>query len=332
MQGGEAGPALLPVGRAELVTKDMDAIAGMIGRLYVQHRARFRFADRATVQAGNRSAIAGPLMAGFVHWEGVEYQAADANSDGYLLGVVAVRGGGVLTTAREQLPLTRGDVFLAPPYLPYAADLRDCAFAALRIPWSAAREVAEENTGLPSASLHFESMAPVSESVAAVWERTVMFGCRQLLESDDSEISSLVTQELTRLAAAALLETFPNTTMTAPYLRGPGWVPPVTVRRAAAFIEARAGEPVTLADIAEQAGVTGRALQYAFRRHYGTTPTGYLRRVRLERAHHELYAADPATGATVAAIARRWGWANPAQFASAYRQRFGQPPGQTLRA
>jgi len=159
-----------------------------------------------------------------------------------------------------------------------------------------------------------------------------MFGCRQLLESDDSEISSLVAQELTRLAAAALLETFPNTTMTAPYLRGPGWMPPATVRRAAAFIEARAGQPVTLADIAEQAGVTGRALQYAFRRHYGTTPTGYLRRVRLERAHRELCAADPATGATVAAIARRWGWANPAQFATAYRQRFGQPPGQTLRA
>lgn len=137
--------------------------------------------------------------------------------------------------------------------------------------------------------------------------------------------------EMTRLAAAALLETFPNTTMTVSYLPGPGWVPPATVRRAASFIEAYANEPVTLDQIAAMAGVTGRALQYAFRRSYGTTPTGYLRRVRLERAHAELRTADPADGTTVAAVARKWGWANPAHFAAAYRRQHGQLPSQTLR-
>jgi hypothetical protein len=38
-----------------------------------------------------------------------------------------------------------------------------------------------------------------------------------------------MAQELTRLAAAAMLQTFPNTTMTAFYLRAPGWVPPAAV-------------------------------------------------------------------------------------------------------
>jgi hypothetical protein len=32
--------------------------------------------------------------------------------------------------------------------------------------------------------------------------------------------------EMMRLAAAALLGTFPNTTMTVAYTRGPGWVSP----------------------------------------------------------------------------------------------------------
>jgi transcriptional regulator GlxA family with amidase domain len=103
------------------------------------------------------------------------------------------------------------------------------------------------------------------------------------------------------------------------------------VRRAAAFIDDHAGQPVTMPAVAAAAGVTARALQYAFRCHYDTTPMGYLRRVRLERAHRELQAADPATGATVGEIARRWGWASPANFATAYRKDFGVSPSHTLR-
>jgi transcriptional regulator GlxA family with amidase domain len=96
-------------------------------------------------------------------------------------------------------------------------------------------------------------------------------------------------------------------------------------------MDTHAGQPVTVTEVAAAAGTTARALQYAFRRHYDTTPTGYLRRVRLERAHRQLQAADPITGATVAEIARQWGWANPAHFATAYRKRYGMAPSHTLR-
>jgi len=34
---------------------------------------------------------------------------------------------------------------------------------------------------------------------------------------------------------------------------------------------------------------------------------------------------------TVAAVARRWGWASPSQFAAAYQRRFGETPSRTLR-
>jgi transcriptional regulator GlxA family with amidase domain len=154
---------------------------------------------------------------------------------------------------------------------------------------------------------------------------------RQLIGSENTEISPLLEQEMARLAAAALLQTFPNTAMTAAYIPGPGHAPPATVRRAAEFIDAHAGQPVTVTEIAAAAGVTTRALQYAFRHHYDTTPTGYLRRVRLERAQRQLQAADPTTGATVVEIARRWGWANPASFATAYRKQYGVSPSHTLR-
>ena len=79
------------------------------------------------------------------------------------------------------------------------------------------------------------------------------------------------------------------------------------------------------------AGTSARALQYGFRRHLGTTPLRYLGRVRLERARRELQRADPTRGDTVAAIATRWGFANPGRFATAYRAAYGVLPGQTLR-
>jgi transcriptional regulator GlxA family with amidase domain len=102
------------------------------------------------------------------------------------------------------------------------------------------------------------------------------------------------------------------------------------VRRTVEFIDAHAAEPLTLADIVAASGTGPRALQEAFRRHRGTTPTGYLRRVRLERAHRELQAADPGQGATVAAVAARWGFAHRGRFAAAYREAYGRAPQQTL--
>lgn len=93
-----------------------------------------------------------------------------------------------------------------------------------------------------------------------------------------------------------------------------------------------ADRPVSLDQVAVVAGVTGRDLESAFRRAYGTPPMGYLRQVRLERAHAQLRAADPADKLTVSSVARKWGWANPVQFADAYQQRFGVPPSHTLRA
>jgi transcriptional regulator GlxA family with amidase domain len=193
-----------------------------------------------------------------------------------------------------------------------------------------ARSLAEECTSLPATDLRFEAITPVSAERQAMWAGTAKFVCAELASSGRTGISPLMAHELTRMAAAAMLETFPNNAMTTQYVAGPGWVPPLVVRRAAAFIEAHADQPVTLADIAVAAGVTGRALQDAFRRYYDATPVGYLRTVRLERAYTELRNADAAIGVTVATVARRWGWTSLSQFEVAYQRRFGEPPSRTL--
>jgi transcriptional regulator GlxA family with amidase domain len=105
---------------------------------------------------------------------------------------------------------------------------------------------------------------------------------------------------------------------------------PPLLRRSIAFIHDNADRDITLSDIAAAVNVTPRSVQYTFRRHMGTTPLEYLRRVRLDRAHRELQAADP-TVDTVTAIAGRWGFSHAGRFSSIYKQVFGKPPSRTLR-
>ncbi|MEX5303933.1 helix-turn-helix transcriptional regulator [Kocuria sabuli] len=141
----------------------------------------------------------------------------------------------------------------------------------------------------------------------------------------------LLRAEMTRSLVTALLHTFPNSFLER--LRAPApapWTGSGGVRRAVAFIDAHLSEPIGLAEIAAAARMSPRGLQAAFRREKETTPLGYLRAGRLEAAHADLVAADPATGVSVAVIAARWGFAHPGRFAAAYRDRYGQAPSVTL--
>jgi transcriptional regulator GlxA family with amidase domain len=105
---------------------------------------------------------------------------------------------------------------------------------------------------------------------------------------------------------------------------------PQTLRRAIAFIHENAHRDIGLSDIAAALDVTPRSVQYMFRRHLATTPLEYLRRVRLDRAHRDLQAADPAVD-TVMEIAGRWRFGHPGRFSMAYKEAFGRPPSRTLR-
>ena len=323
------GDAMVPVERVEMATQDTDAIAEFIDQQFVGHRARFRCPDPSMADASTRTASAGPLHAALIRWAGVEYEVTAAAPAEGLLGTVPLQGAGMLTTAGEEYRYSSGDAYLAPPYEPYGALLGDTGFAVVEVPWQAAGDLAEEKTGLPAGELRFESVAPVSKSQQRVLAATVEFICDQLVASGVDEVHPLVAREMTELAAAALVDTFPNTAMTSFYLRDPGWVPEAAVRTAGAFIETHADQPVTNAEIAAAAGVTVRDLQHAFRHYCETTPTAYLHRVRLERAHQDL--SDAGEGMTVDAVAGKWGWASPAQFTVAYQRRFGVLPSQTLR-
>ncbi|MER5886262.1 AraC family transcriptional regulator [Streptomyces sp. NPDC001941] len=219
-----------------------------------------------------------------------------------------------------------GDLIAYPPaYARFA--LRPLRASVLSLPpgtWE--RAVAER--GHDRAAL--EATEPVSGPAARRWLAVFAYAERLLRDPGTPLAEPLLNAAVTEVLARTALSTFPNATMAVPWPRPPGWVRGPAVRRAVAYADEHAHEPVTLTDLARAAGTGPRALQYAFRRQYGVTPLGYLRRVRLAHAHTELSAARPGSATTVAVVAARWGWASPGAFATAYRRAYGVGPAHTL--
>lgn len=102
-------------------------------------------------------------------------------------------------------------------------------------------------------------------------------------------------------------------------------------RRAHSYIDEHAAQAITPEDVASAASLSVAQLDDAVRSFStgATTAAEELRRARFAGAHRDLLAADPTRGATVAAVALRWGF-TPANFARGYRRAFGVTPMHTL--
>ncbi|CAN0625085.1 Helix-turn-helix domain-containing protein [Burkholderia multivorans] len=102
---------------------------------------------------------------------------------------------------------------------------------------------------------------------------------------------------------------------------------PACVKRAVAFIEEHAGQPLSLADIAAAARCSARTLQRGFHQWRAIGTMRYLKEVRLRRVREALLAPDDL--ASITAIATRWGFCHLGQFAADYRAAFGERPSDT---
>jgi AraC-like DNA-binding protein len=189
-------------------------------------------------------------------------------------------------------------------------------------------QVAATTPARKPAPIRFTSLNPHTPDEAARWWATRTF-VASLLADPQATGSPLVLASAAQLLAAVTLAVFPNSAVTDPTIEDRHDAHPDTLRRAVAFIDENAHTGITIADIAAAAFVTIRAVQLAFRTHLDTTPMAYLRRVRLDRAHQDLLAADP-EHETVTAVAYRWGFPSTSRFATHYRQAYGILPSRTL--
>jgi transcriptional regulator GlxA family with amidase domain len=102
------------------------------------------------------------------------------------------------------------------------------------------------------------------------------------------------------------------------------------VRIAEDYVLAHAGDRPHLTDLCLAAGVSERALEYAFTDVVGMSPTAYLVRVRLHRVRRALQAATRGS-TTVSTEALNMGFWHFGEFSGAYKACFGERPSETLR-
>ncbi|NUJ88086.1 AraC family transcriptional regulator [Plantibacter sp. MCCC 1A11337] len=172
--------------------------------------------------------------------------------------------------------------------------------------------------------IRFDTTFRPSGDALRRWTETVATVARVIY---DDGSSAVLRAEANRAAAVTLLEVFPHLALQP---RTDLAVPPSSKARAAVeFMVANAHRPIATAEIAEAAGLSLRSLQAAFRREYDVTATDYLRSIRLDRVRQELRDAEPGL-ATVAEVARRWGFTHLGRFAASYTSRFGEYPSVTL--
>jgi len=96
------------------------------------------------------------------------------------------------------------------------------------------------------------------------------------------------------------------------------------VGRSLALLHGRVAHPWTIADLADEVGISRSALVERFSRYLAEPPMTYLTRWRLQLAAESL----KKTSRGVADIAADIGYESEAAFSRAFKREFGQPPGQ----
>ena len=98
--------------------------------------------------------------------------------------------------------------------------------------------------------------------------------------------------------------------------------------RARDLVDARYAEPITVADMAAEAGLSRGHFSAEFRRAFGIAPHAYLLTRRLERAAAMLRMTDR----SVAEICMHVGWTSLGSFTSSFSRMFGCSPQAYRRA
>jgi AraC-like DNA-binding protein len=253
--------------------------------------------------------------------------SADNNVTADVLLVVRPSAGAMLVRlGREEVAVPPGAQVLLPARQPVSVLWADTEAECVCLDMDDIERVAVETTGLDTVALRFTGLLPMLPGLDRRWNHIVRTVTRVALGDRRSTAGPLLTGQLAEGLAEAVLDTFPSTRLATHRRVPPDHATPAVVRRAADFIDANAERELTMSDIAEGAGIGPRGLQAAFLRHRDSTPTAYVRRVRLERAHRELVDSDLDDRDTVPSVAARWGFSAPSAFVAAHQHVYGSAP------
>jgi AraC-like DNA-binding protein len=320
------GEQIQSVYHEEFDSRDPDEAHAWLSKTYADHHLRISGSSENFLFSCDIIRLDGMSLGRIVHSMAVEVDVFDGLRD---LSIIEQRGGGaVRVIGPESVDLRAGDCFLLPPDRPYQA-----AWTSVRadVTTLSFEDLQRDALGLVDRkTVNVDFTRPITAAASRHWSQTIRYVQSVVSNSPLLAAAPLARRELGWLVNSAVLACFPNSTLDAKSASYAGDTPK-PLRRALAFIDEHAGDPITLSEIAVAARLSPRGLQAAFRRHLDTTPLAQLRSIRMERAHLDLQHAQPGD-TSVAALAARWGFTHLGRFAVDYRRRYGHSPSQTLRA
>jgi AraC-like DNA-binding protein len=251
--------------------------------------------------------------------------------DGFAISMIE-RGAGQLILPGSHEPLignaTTGLIYGGEPGTRLtASDLQSRLF--LRLPDALLRrKLGALLDGQRVDAIEFQPMFDQTRGAGATIRRMADFLFAELEQSDTLLTNEIAIRSFEDNLALSVLLALPHN-FTDRLARQNAAAAPGNVKRAEAFMQANAGTPLTIAEIAEAAGCGVRALQIAFQRFRGTTPMQLLQQARLEQARAEMLRVGQTR--SLARIAAEYGFSSPSRFAQSFRRKYGVYPSQMQR-
>jgi AraC-like DNA-binding protein len=317
---------------ARVSTTNVDDAAEAVGRIFCPHELKPIGRSENDFSAQHNCAAFEGFSVNYVAYGG-SVSIDPGCLDGFFLLQIPLHGCAEIRTAAREVITASGEAasLLSPTMPTQMAWRQDCAQLILLLDRKLVEHRAAALAGTSARALEFNP----SIDLAAPFGHALQAGICDLVERVESlgpakRLSPVAAADWReRLLSALLNGQHHSLSQAIAIFEGRIETQPAPLKRARAWLEAQAHEPLDLVQLADAAGVGIRALQLGFRRHFGTTISAMLQDIRLARLNARLKAARP--DERVVDIAFDLGFTHLSRMASAYRAKFGESPSATLR-
>lgn len=184
------------------------------------------------------------------------------------------------------------------------------------------------------ATCHWETLPAFRESYPEidVADETYVLDRGRMTASGGAAALDMMLDWLGSIESEALAQKVADTLVHTRHLNHPGEARvPVGTRyrvgdarlvKAIRLMEEHVEDKLTLKDVAATTGLSDRQLERLFHRHLQTTPVGFYRQLRLDRAQRLLTYSR----LSVRDVALATGFSTLAEFSRAFKQKYGRPP------
>ncbi|WP_217558246.1 AraC family transcriptional regulator [Streptomyces sp. GbtcB6] len=319
---------MTPRAQTLLDTRDLDEASTCVGASYCPHELTVT-GHLVQFHAVQTEALLGEVAVHQLSY-GSAVQVEPVPLGNWVLVSAPLRGALTIRSGRAERTLAVGDSVAIDSYRPFSLSWESgCRLQTIRLPRHLVQEAGESAGVAAGGAVRLGLGGPITPTAARSWQAVAALVRQEATEGGEFTRSPLLTAQLTRMLATALVGTYP--VVDADEGGRPGNVLPRGLRRALELVEREPETDLSVAVLAAAASLSPRALQEGFRKHLDLTPTEFVRSVRMARAHEALAQADPHSGKNVAQIAYQWGFGNLGRFARDYQRRYGQLPSTTLR-